>query len=241
MIHHTATCSRILRPAAAAACALLLAPAGDASGRPGPSPQASGVVELRYYVLKSGGDKTTVTENPEAALAAGDQIAIRVEPNLDGHLYVFFHAEGGSPAMIYPNVERAASDVKGATAIEVPSSEALKSQWWEVRDGPGIDRLYLVLSREPLEGVPVGEALVKHCATIRGRCYWKPAAPLWERIVREARAGVLSPEVPDAAKPARGTRTRPAVERRPPLRLVADAGAPMAVAVVEVKIKGTPQ
>jgi hypothetical protein len=213
-------------------CALLLVPLGDVPGRPGPFPQASGIsnnVELQYFVLKAAaGDKSKVTENPDGGLSAGDQIALRVEPIHSGHLYIFFLADGASPAMIYPNLERPASEVKRDTSIEIPSSQSQMSQWWEVRDGAGTDRFYVVLSREPLRNVPVGEALVKHCATIQGRCYWKPPTPLWESIVAQARAGVLSTDPPRKLVP----------DRRPPLTLVASS---MAVAVVETKIRWSSQ
>ena len=116
--------SRTLRAAATlvVTAALLHTPFGDAPGQSLQASGSSGALELRYFILKAGSDKSKVTENPEAGLSTGDQVAIRVEPTLRGHLYVFFHAEGASPAMIFPNLERAASDVKGETAIEIPSS-----------------------------------------------------------------------------------------------------------------------
>jgi hypothetical protein len=40
----------------------------------------------------------------------------------------------------------------------------------------------VVVSREPLVGVPSGDALEKFCAKSRDDCQWRPTAALWARI-----------------------------------------------------------
>jgi hypothetical protein len=51
-----------------------------------------------------------------------------------------------------------------------------------VTDPPATEHLYVVFSRQPLAGVPAGEALVKFCGKNLEDCAWKPTAAQWASV-----------------------------------------------------------
>ena len=51
-----------------------------------------------------------------------------------------------------------------------------------VTDPPATEHLYVVLSRQPLQDVPTGQALLKFCGKNLEDCAWKPSAAQWARI-----------------------------------------------------------
>jgi hypothetical protein len=111
----------------------------------------------------------------------GDRIAIVLETNADGYLYVFDAENGKNPVMLYPNVQLngGANEVRAHVRETYPSDIDLA---FEFVDPPATEHVFIVVSREPLAGVPTGDALEKFCAKNRDDCQWRPTAAQWARI-----------------------------------------------------------
>ncbi len=116
----------------------------------------------------------------------GDRVRISLEPNVDGYLYVF-HTEGdGPPEMIYPDPRLDAGEnwIEAHVPMEVPSSEQSDQRfhWFVFDNNPAIERLYVVVTREPLPLVPTGADLVNFCAANKGKCPWRPLSEVWAQV-----------------------------------------------------------
>lgn len=112
---------------------------------------------------------------------SGDRIAIVLETNADGYLYVFDAENGKNPQMLYPNVQlnHGGNEVRAHVRETYPADLDLA---FEFDATPATEHLFIVVSREPLAGVPTGDALEKFCAKNREDCYWRPTAAQWTRI-----------------------------------------------------------
>jgi hypothetical protein len=115
----------------------------------------------------------------------GDRVRLLIEANASGYLYVFNTIDGQEPEMIFPNSKLNNGDnfLNAHVACEIPSRENPnpRLQWFEFQPPPGVEQLYLVFSREPLERIPIGRALIERC---RGQidCMVQPQADVWSRI-----------------------------------------------------------
>ena len=116
----------------------------------------------------------------------GDNIAIALETNADGYLYMFNASDGRNPEMLFPNVQLdgGANSLQAHARATFPADPSLDFRF---TDPPAREHLFIVFSREPLAGVPTGDALVKFCGNNQDDCSWKPPASLWERIRRGAK------------------------------------------------------
>lgn len=151
------------------------------------SPAAIGL-GYSLYMRDAGGGPVRV--DPRREFSAGEAIRIALETNTDGYLYVFHTENGRDPQMLYPHTRLNAGEnrVAAHTLQQVPP--ALRD-WFEFDARPAVERLYVVVSRRPLEGAPAGADLVKHCEGSGGDCYWKPTAAVWSRVEREAAGRLL--------------------------------------------------
>jgi hypothetical protein len=68
---------------------------------------------------------------------------------------------------------------------EVPSSlESDPAHRWFVFDNkPAIEKLYVVVAREPIASVPVGSKLLEYCRAIeKSGCLWQPDQATWSNV-----------------------------------------------------------
>jgi len=149
---------------------------------------------LGYTLFMRGTTGRSIRVEPTREFRNGDSVRLALEPNVDGYLYVF-HTEGdGAPEMIYPDprLDGGENWIEAHVPVEVPSSEETdeRLRWFTFYGNPGIERLYVVVTREPLPIVPTGNELVGYCATNKGKCPWRPAAEMWTRIQNATRAEV---------------------------------------------------
>ena len=120
---------------------------------------------------------------------AGDKIRVALETNTDGYLYIFYTENGLNPQMLFPNnrIDGGANVVAAHARDFVPAD---MNTWFEFDNVPATERLYIVISRNPLAGVPTGEALLDHCGGARREhCYWKPTPEQWKAITAGAPGG----------------------------------------------------
>ena len=163
-------------------------------------PAADGSLGLGYTLVRRAPSGLPVRVGPGEELADGDQIRIVVEANEDGYLYVFNTDDrGGAPVMIFPDarLDAGANRVRAHVPYELPSSRSRDEglRWLHLADGPVTDRLHVVVTREPLAGVPSGDELVRLCASDAAECVWQPPAELWasiEALPAPARRSVLA-------------------------------------------------
>ena len=154
-----------------------------------PNNAASGpasAIGLGYTLFMRDRNGRSVRVEPGREFRNGDRVRISLEPNVDGYLYVF-HTEGNGPAeMIYPDARLGGGEnwIEAHVPIEVPSSEETdeRLRWFTFYGDPGIERLYVVVTREPLPIVPTGNDLVNFCSTNKGKCPWQPAVEIWVRV-----------------------------------------------------------
>lgn len=132
------------------------------------------------YMRDSTGNAVRV--DPTQEFRAGDRIRLSLETNTDGYLYIFHTENGGVPQMLYPDVrlEKGDNRIEAHVPYEIPWNEPGVENWFKFDDNPANERLYVVLSKQPLPGVPVGSALVSYCGT--NRCPWQPPVGVWAQV-----------------------------------------------------------
>ena len=151
-------------------------------------------IGLGYTLFMRDINGRAVRIDPTREFHNGDRIRISLEPNIDGYLYVF-HAEGdGQPEMIYPDtrLEGGENWIEAHVPVDVPSTvetdERLK--WFQFYGNPATEHLFIVVTREPLADVPIGDSLISFCTANKDRCPWHPSAEVWAQIQQAAKADV---------------------------------------------------
>jgi hypothetical protein len=157
------------------------------------NPRAQAIA-LGYTMFMRDVNGRAVRIDPAREFHNGDRIRISLEPNVDGYLYVF-HTEGdGQPEMIFPDARLGGGEnwVEAHVPIEVPSTVETdeRLRWFQFYGNPATERLFVVVTREPLSDVPIADTLVNLCSTNKENCPWHPPVEVWTRIQQAARADV---------------------------------------------------
>src|SRR5438445_12163848 len=117
-----------------------------------------------------------------------------LEPNDDGYVYVFHTEDDGPAEMIYPDarLDNGDNSIEAHVPIEIPSSEETdeRLRWFTFYGNGGNEHLYVVITREPLNGVPTGDDLVGFCGTQKDKCPWHPPADVWAQVQDATKAEV---------------------------------------------------
>lgn len=138
-------------------------------------------IGLGYTLFVKQGESLHAA-GPGREFKAGDKIRVALEANTDGYLYIFYTENGLNPQMLFPNnrIDNGANVISAHARDFVPAD---MNTWFEFDNVPATERLYIVVSRTPLAGVPTGEALLDYCGGARREdCYWKPTASQWDAI-----------------------------------------------------------
>jgi hypothetical protein len=151
-------------------------------------------IGLGYTLFMRDANGRSVRVEPSHEFHNGDRVRISLEPSVDGYLYVF-HSEGdGAPEMIFPDARLDAgyNSVEAHVPMEVPSSEETdeRLRWFTFYGAPGIERLYVIVTREPLPFVPTGDNLVSFCAANKDKCPWHPSVEVWVQVQDARKAEV---------------------------------------------------
>lgn len=155
---------------------------------------AAAPIGLGYSLYMSDSNGDPVRVDPTRTFRAGDRIRISMETNTDGYLYVFHTENNGEPQMLYPNARLDEGDnfVEAHVPYELPwSGEAPENRWFVFDNNPANERLYIVLTREPLPGVPTGDQLIAYCRDKGRDCTWRPASSLWSQVRVNAEGKVI--------------------------------------------------
>jgi hypothetical protein len=136
------------------------------------------------YMRNSQGD--AVRTDPDRVFYAGDRIRISMEPNTDGYLYVFHTENDGPPTLIFPDWQLNDGDnsIEAHVPYEVPSPFEAEERlrWFTFNDQPARERLYIVITREPIPGTPIGDDLVNFCRDNPGSCPLRMKPEAWAKI-----------------------------------------------------------
>jgi Domain of unknown function (DUF4384) len=151
-------------------------------------------IGLGYTIFMRDPSGRSIRVEPAREFRTGDRIRLALEPSVDGYLYIFDSEDGGPPKMIYPDPRLDGGDnwIEAHVPIEIPSSEETEERlrWFEFYGQPGGDRIYVVVSREPLPIVPTGDDLVALCAAGKDKCPWQPPSDVWTKIETATKADV---------------------------------------------------
>lgn len=154
----------------------------------------SQAIGLGYTLFMKDANGRGVRVEPSREFRNGDSVRLALEPNVDGYLYIFDVENEGAPQMIYPDPRLDAGDnsVEAHVPIEIPSSEETdeRLRWFTFYGNGGNEHLYVVVTREPLNGVPTGDDLVGFCATQKDKCPWHPPADVWAQVQDATKAEV---------------------------------------------------
>jgi hypothetical protein len=142
---------------------------------------------LTLFTRDSNG--LAIRVDPEHVFRKGDRVRVLLETNTDGYLYIFNTTNDGPVVMIYPDAELddAGNYIKAHIPWEIPSGAAGEERlrWLVFDENPGTERLYFVLTREPLNGVPTEDELITLCRNSSGTCPWRPTTEVWDLIKKE--------------------------------------------------------
>jgi hypothetical protein len=145
-----------------------------------------GGIGVGYTLFMRDEAGAAVRVNPKREFKSGEAIRLLIESNTDGYLYIFDAENDQTPTLIFPNAKLKGGDnrISAHVPYEIPSSAETDEtlQWFVFNDTPATERIYVVVSRQPLEGVPTGERLVKFCEGKDQTCAWKPAGDQWLRL-----------------------------------------------------------
>jgi hypothetical protein len=159
-----------------------------------PSRKAQPAIGLGYTIFMREPSGRAIRVEPTREFRTGDRIRLAFEPSVDGYLYIFDSENGSAPKMIFPDVRLDSGEnwVEAHVPVEVPSSEEPEERlrWFEFYGDPGTDRIFIVVTREPLNGVPTADELVAFCGLNKDKCPWQAPADVWQQIEKATTAQV---------------------------------------------------
>jgi hypothetical protein len=130
-----------------------------------------------------------VRVDPEHVFRKGDRVRVLLETNTDGFLYIFNQTNDGPVIMIYPDaqLDEAGNYIKAHVPWEIPTSAAddERLRWLVFDDVAGTERLFFVLTREPLKDVPTEDELIEFCKNSSDKCPWRPPTEVWELVQKQ--------------------------------------------------------
>jgi hypothetical protein len=143
-------------------------------------------IGLGYTLFTLGDNGEAIRTDPSREFRTGEGIRIALETNTDGYLYIFYTENDGEPSMLFPDtrLNGGSNLVKAHVPYEIPSSQEATeaTRWFVFKDPPAAERLYIVLTRQPLAGVPTGEALADYCFDKQHTCPWRPEVAMWTEL-----------------------------------------------------------
>ncbi|MFL6227662.1 MAG: DUF4384 domain-containing protein [Pyrinomonadaceae bacterium] len=191
-------------------------------------------IGLGYTLFLRGASGGAQRVSPAREFSSGEAIRLLVESNTDGYLYIFDAENDSVPQLIFPNarLNRGDNHIGSHVPYEIPSAKEADDnlRWFVFNDTPATERVYVVVSRVPLEGVPAGEALVRACAESEQTCAWKPSAEQWAALkTANARDQVAVSRAKDDGRALEATEHEAATRG---LGLSADAPLPSVIYMV---------
>jgi serine/threonine protein kinase len=113
---------------------------------------------LRFRMLQEGPNGTALDVDHAKDFVTGDRVRFAFEANIDGYLYVAQQGTSGNWTVLFPNpqINGGRNSVKRFEEYEVPEGD-----WFLMAGDPGIEHVFVFLSREPLKTLPGFDRPVK--------------------------------------------------------------------------------
>ncbi|MGI9108117.1 MAG: DUF4384 domain-containing protein [Pyrinomonadaceae bacterium] len=167
---------------------------------------ASGPIGLGYTLFTRNDNGLAIRTDPTRQFRTGESVRLALEANTDGYLYIFHTENDGQPEMIFPDVRlnNGQNYIRAHVPYEIPSGQEAteETRWFIFKDPPAAERLYVVLTREPLAKVPTSETLAAYCSNKQHTCPWKPAPAAWAQLKgAQEREQVAVSRVEDQGRP----------------------------------------
>lgn len=184
--------------------------------------------------------------DPEHVFRKGDRVRVLLETNTDGYLYIFNQTNDGPVIMIYPDkdLDEAGNYIKAHIPWEIPSgaSDEERLRWLVFDEFPGSERLFFVLTREPLKNVPIEDELISFCSTASGNCPWRPSTEIWELIAKQMQEPLAKDQNAKYGRAQTGPEQQAATrglglakdDPEPSLIMMASSKSPMLVATLDL-------
>lgn len=108
--------------------------------------------------LKNNDTKAFFRVSPNRIFNTGQSMRLLVETNMDGYLYLFHQENNGPVRLLYPTSEVRDGDnrIWAHYPQFVPDPNLYE---FSLTGGPAVEFFTVVVSREPLRGVPIGAGL----------------------------------------------------------------------------------
>ena len=145
---------------------------------------------LGYTILQKDDSGGLFVTDASREFKTGDHLAVALETNADGYLYLFSAENGRNPELLFPNaqIDGGSNAVLAHARATFPTGPGADVEYFiDVTDPPATEHLFVVFSQRPLADVPAGEALVKFCGKNLEDCAWKPTPAQWARITAGAK------------------------------------------------------
>ncbi|HKZ81239.1 MAG TPA: DUF4384 domain-containing protein [Pyrinomonadaceae bacterium] len=143
--------------------------------------------------------------DPAHEFRRGDLVRLLLETNANGYVYVFNTTDGGQPVLIYPDpqLDEGGNYIQAHVPFELPSSVATEERlrWLAFDEHAGAEKVYVVFTREPLDGLPIEDALITFCKEKASNCPLQPGADLWAAVQKELNAPVTVAKTKRFGKP----------------------------------------
>ena len=156
--------------------------------------KAQPAIGLGYTLFMREPSGRALRVDPTREFRNGDRVRLALEPSVDGYVYIFDSDGSGPPKMIFPDprLDGGNNWVEAHVPIEIPSSGEPEERlrWFEFYGPPGRDRIYIVVTREPLPLVPIGDDLVAFCNQNRDKCPWELPAISLAKVETASKAHV---------------------------------------------------
>ena len=160
---------------------------------------------VRYNVLlinASSGSEQPV--DPATTFHNSDCLALGVQSNYDGYLYVLDRGSSGKWDVLLPSTEMSGESnyVKARTTMKAPAQYC-----FSLDNPPGVEHLYLVLARNPQDVSELNSAIKSNGGTTSGTSDSQPAsAPKIETQMARLEEGMRSRDlkITKVSKPSGG-------------------------------------
>ena len=115
---------------------------------------------LRYSLLLRGADGTYTETAPDTVFHSGDLLRLSIMSNEPGYLYVIQQGSSGSWSPIFPipNSGPDANRVEPGSPYQIPGG----TNSFEFNQQAGTEKLFVVLSREPISDLDAALQRLKH-------------------------------------------------------------------------------
>jgi len=195
---------------------------------------------LRYTLLVvKGSDARGEAVDPSRNFKKGECVAVEIESNRSGYLYVLAKESSGDWTPLYPPADAVAQDNKidPGQVIRTP-----KQSCFEIEDPPGTETVFVVLSREPRDiqqladsiKVPDKDAPKPAVAVVQTPPAEKVNAAV-EQIAAEA--GTRDLPFQEVARPAAAPPKKAPARKEPPHSVYVVNGTPKALPTLVTKIE----